>query len=260
MTVYTGGPDMSTEDRHPPQLGTTTSAQASDEVEVADNSHQGPVPNSRNLLRKVGGGIARVLTAIWTVVKDSPAALITIGSLWLFAIVPSLRPWQPPEEQGVTISNVRIAERRLTHPETREEVTVVFFNAEVIGYDRKEIQVATLWMDALTGERADDTPDLVRYKSLSNFTRTDRSVVWLNVPYPALRDESLGCLFIRVLLFNIVEPQDTVTQPPVSEPTPEPRIIGLSQQDFLAYGDSAPFAPFDDGSCSGLEFGTPAVP
>src|SRR5215204_4918649 len=135
-----------------------------------------------------------------------PTAILGFLSLWLFVFFPWLRPWEPPVERKVTIANVTIAEPRFTFPSTQEPMTVVLFDVEAVGYDAVPLEVATLWLDAATGERVGANLDL--HGKLTKPTRTDTSVVWLDVPQPpptAFPRSASGqrppCFRVRVLIF-----------------------------------------------------------
>jgi hypothetical protein len=175
--------------------------------------------------------------------------LVTFITLWLLALVPWLRPWEPLEERRVSISDARAAERRLTLPGDREEVTVVTFNAEAVGYAADPIAVATLWIDPMTGRRVHPTFEFHGY--LVSTAKSNQSVGWLDVPYPTLPDGAQGCLILRILL--LLAPEDGL------DATEMPDIVEPSQDmPLLAYTDTAPFEPYEDGSCAALErLGTP---
>ena len=96
--------------------------------------------------------------------------------------------------------------------------------------------------------RAVTLDDLRAYRHLvvrdSGVQRT-RSVGWLNVPYPTLPADVQGCLVLRVLLLLAPEGDtDLSDQPALSEPS--------DRMPLLAYTDSAPFEPYEDGSCGAL--------
>src|SRR5215211_5787382 len=96
---------------------------------------------------RVDPGVMSPLVAFIAVVTTPFLAFL---SVWLFALFPWLWPWSPAEERRVSISEATVAERRFVLPEDREEVTVVTFNAEAVGYAANNITVATLWIDPVT--------------------------------------------------------------------------------------------------------------
>jgi hypothetical protein len=181
-----------------------------------------------------------VLKGAWPVFLAGLPALVTLAAL-TFDLFPSLRPVVPPEVRRVEVTEAAVVERNRTLPD--EEVTVVFFAVEAVGYDADAITVATLWMDAATLERVE--ADLVPHGVLTTNTRTDRVVGWLDVPYPyELPASSSGCLFLRVLLYPTSgegEGRDA-TEPPDRAPF------------LLAYADTEPFDPYyaDDRSCAAV--------
>ena len=134
-------------------------------------------PRSRKSLAGIVEGI--VSLPILAFITAVGTALLGILPLWLFALFPELRPWAPPEERRVSISDAKVAERRFTLPDDREEVTVVTFNAEVIGYAADHITVATLWIDPLTDRRV--APTLEIHGNLVSTAETNQSVGWLDV-------------------------------------------------------------------------------
>ena len=122
-------------------------------------------------------------------------ALVTLVGL-AFDLFPGLRPVTPPELRRVKIANAAVVERNRTLADG-EEVNVIFFEAEAVGYDADKIAVATAWFDAETTRRIEDR--LRVYGSLTTNTRTDRVVGWIDQSYPdELPEESSGCLFVRV--------------------------------------------------------------
>jgi hypothetical protein len=201
----------------------------------------------RRGLKSFLSGISALDAAVATSMVALLAALLTpllaFVTLWLFALFPWLRPWTPPEERRVSIDNAVVAERRFTLPESGEEVTVVTFDAEAVGYAADPITVATLWLDPTTGQRVE--PNLLAHGNLVSSAMTNRSVGWLNVPYPTLPADVQGCLVLRVLLLLAPEGDaDLSSQPPLAEPS--------DRMPLLAYTDSAPFEPYEDGSCATL--------
>src|SRR3954463_16584051 len=82
-------------------------------------------PASRPFRLDLGSVLSKGLSLIDAV----PAALLGFITIWLFALFPGLRPWTPPEERTVSISNAVVAERQFTRRDDREEVTVVTFEA-----------------------------------------------------------------------------------------------------------------------------------
>jgi hypothetical protein len=178
-------------------------------------------------------------------------ALLGFLALWLFALFPELRPWAPYEERRVSISDAKVAERRFTRPDDGEEVTVVTFTAEVVGYAADHITVATLWIDPLTDRRV--APTLEIHGDLVSTAEANQSIGWLHVPYPTLPAGVQGCLVLRVLLLLAPEGGLDVTDTAqMVEPTQDVPL--------LAYMDTAPFDPYEDGSCAALErMGTPAT-
>jgi hypothetical protein len=175
--------------------------------------------------------------------------LLTFLSLWLLALFPNLHPWTPPEARTVSISDAVVAERRLIPSEERGEVTVVTFKADVTGYAASPIAVATLWLDPVTQRRVE--PELRVHGLLVSSAKSNQSVGWLDVPYPLLRNGVQGCLILRVLLLLVPEEGLDPAHPPrMVEPTGDVPL--------LAYTDTPPFEPYEDGSCSALEhFATP---
>jgi hypothetical protein len=177
------------------------------------------------------------------------AALLGFLALWLFALVPELWPWAPYEERRVSISDAKVAERRFTRPDDGEEVTVVTFTAEAVGYAADRITVATLWIDPLTDRRV--APTLELHADLVSTAKANQSIGWLHVPYPTLPAGVHGCLVLRVLLLLAPEGGlDVTDMAQMVEPTQDVPL--------LAYMDTAPFEPYEDGSCAVLErMGTP---
>ncbi len=190
--------------------------------------------------------------AIWEAILSTPVVtlvaavltpLLAFATVWVFAFFPWLRPWTPPEERRVSIANAVVAERRFTLPESGEEVTVVTFDAEAVGYAANPITVATLWLDPVTGRRVE--PTMLVHGNLVSSAMTNRSVGWLNIPYPTLPADVQGCLVLRVLLLLAPDGEtDLSREAALAEPT--------ERMPLLAYTDSAPFEPYEDGSCVAL--------
>lgn len=186
--------------------------------------------------------------AVSTLFKAVPASILTavVGfvTLWLFALFPNLRPWTPPEVRTVSISDAVVAERRFTLPDDREEVTVVTFKADVTGYTTDPITVATLWLDPLTQRRVE--PELTLHGNLVSSAKSNQSVGWLDVPYPTLPLDVQGCLILRVLLLLAPEEGFDLRQDlQIVEPT--------GDMPLLAYTDTPPFEPYEDGSCRSID-------
>jgi hypothetical protein len=195
-----------------------------------------------------GRDLAASLSGVWSVIKAVPgsilASLLGFVTLWLFALVPNLRPWTPPEARTVLISDAVVAERQFTLPDDREEVTVVTFKADVTGYAANPIIVATLWLDPVTQRRGE--PELTLHGNLVSSAISNQSVGWLDVPYPTLPDGVQGCLVLRVLL--LLAPEDGL------DLTQDPRMVEpTGNVPLLAYTDTPPFEPYEDGSCAILE-------
>jgi len=186
--------------------------------------------------------VAGLLAGAATLATAGPASIVAIITVWIFAIFPGLRPWEPPAEQKLTVSNAVVAERNHTMAD-REERTAIYFDIEAIGYDRQPVLVATLWLDAITGERIE--PEFVPHGVLESNTRTNRWVHWLNVEYPDLPADSTGCLVLRVLLFLM----------PEGEPVSAANLASdaLNQRaPLLAYADTEAFDPYavGKGACA----------
>jgi hypothetical protein len=228
-------------------------AAASDATPIADTAQPAAAAGETGAAKPRGGirgflsGISALDAAVATSMVALLAAFLTpllaFATLWLFAFFPWLRPWTPPEERRVSIDNAVVAERRFTLPESGEEVTVVTFDAEAVGYAADPISVATLWLDPVTGMRVE--PTMLVHGNLVSSAMTNRSVGWLNVPYPTLPADVQSCLVLRVLLLLAPEGDtDLSDQPALSEPS--------DRMPLLAYTDSAPFEPYEDGSCGAL--------
>ena len=207
-----------------------------------------PSPVSPEASSGVGKALSASLTSSVSLIKAVPASILAsvLGfiTVWLFALVPNLRPWTPPEARTVSISDAVVAERRFTIPDDREEVTVVTFKADVTGYAADPVTVATLWLDPVTQRRVE--PELTLHGNLVSSAASNQSVGWIDVPYPTLPDGVPGCLVLRVLL--LLSPKDglDLTHPPrMVEPTGDVPL--------LAYTDTPPFEPYEDGSCATLE-------
>src|SRR5215218_6866338 len=84
------------------------------------------------------------LEGAWPVFLGLLPALATLLSL-IFVIRPSWRPVEPPQARGVEIKDVVLAERQRTLADG-EEVTVVYYDVEAVGYDADKIVVATEWI------------------------------------------------------------------------------------------------------------------
>ncbi len=186
--------------------------------------------------------VAGLLAGAATLATAGPASIVAIITVWIFAIFPGLRPWEPPAEQKLTVSNAVVAERNLTLAD-REERTAIYFDIEAIGYDRQPVLVATLWLDAITGKRIE--PEFVPHGVLESNTRTNRWVHWLNVEYPDLPADSTGCLVLRVLLFLMPEGEPVSTGNLASD--------ALNQRaPLLAFADTEAFDPYavGQGACA----------
>ena len=206
----------------------------------AGTSSPSSTPASSPFRLDLAGFLSKGLSLIDAV----PAALLGFVTIWLFALFPGLRPWTPPEERTVSISNAVVAERQFTLPEDREEVTVVTFEADVTGYAASPITVATLWLDAVTQRRVE--PELTLHGNLVSSAMTNQSVGWLDVRYPTLPDDVQGCLVVRVLL--LLTPEGGL------DPTRDSRMVEpTGNVPLLAYTDTPPFEPYEDGSCAALE-------
>ena len=197
-----------------------------------------PTPTgSVTLLRQ---RFAALLSGVFAFIKAVPASLLAFVTVWLFAFFPWLRPWTPQESRQVSIANAAVAERAFTRPESREEVTVVTFEAESVGYAADPITVATMWIDPTTERRVE--PHLVLHGNLVSTARSNKSVGWLDVPYPTLPDGVQGCLKLRVLL--LLAPKGGF----------DPEVTKMTEPDeqapLLAYADTPAFEPFEDGSCA----------
>jgi hypothetical protein len=191
----------------------------------------------------LAGSLSSGLALIKAVPGSILASVLGFITLWLFALVPSLRPWTPPEARTVSVSDAVVAERQFTRPADREEVTVVTFKAHVTGYAANPITVATLWLDPVTQRRVE--PELTLHANLVSSAVSNQSVGWLDVPYPRLPDGVQGCLVLRVLLLLAAENRVDLTQDPgMVEPTGDVPL--------LAYTDTPPFEPYEDGSCAAL--------
>ena len=207
-----------------------------------------PAPVSAAASSNAGPDLAGSLSGALSLIKAVPGSILAsvLGfiTVWLFALVPNLRPWTPAQERTVSISDAVVAERRFTLPDDREEVTVVTFKADVTGYAANPITVATLWLDPVTQRRVE--PELTLHGNLVSSAMSNRSIGWIDVPYPTLPDGVQGCLVLRVLLLLAPENGLDLTHPPrMVEPTGDVPL--------LAYTDTAPFEPYEDGSCATLE-------
>ena len=218
-------------------------AAASDDRGTGELAGQ-PGPVSPAASRSVRSDLAGYLAGSLSLIKAAPAALLGFITLWLCALFPNLRPWTPPEARTVSISDAVVAERQFTLPDDREEVTVITFKADVTGYAANPITVATLWLDPVTQRRVE--PELTLHGNLVSSAKSNQSVGWLDVPYPTLPEGVQGCLILRVLLLLAPEEGLDLAQPPrMVEPTGDVPL--------LAYTDTAPFEPYEDGSCEALE-------
>lgn len=205
-------------------------------------------------LTDVRVAIMKVARGLWAFIKDFPGALLAVLLLWMFNAFPALKPWEPPQENRAAISNVALAERNFLRQESDGAVVLVLlFDIETVGYDRKEIGIATLLLDPVTGERIGSA--MRRHGRLFNLTRTERSIVWLDLPYPTFDDGDSGCVSVRVFAFELPDPTPTPASVPSTAPipgiTPTP-LTGFLDETILAYADSAPFDPFapqEPGSC-----------
>jgi hypothetical protein len=183
---------------------------------------------------------ARLISGAWAFLKDVPAGILTLLTLWVFTFVPQLRPWEPPQEKSATISNVTVAERRFVNPD-EDVMTVVLFTADTVGFDRRRIRIATLYLDAVTNQRVG--LGFQQHGELSELTRTQKSVIWIEVPYPEFDFDDSGCVVIRVFAYEPLEATPIV---------PEGTMERFTREDILAYADSQPFDPFAGqgaGSC-----------
>ena len=190
-----------------------------------------------------GQQVTHAWAGIMSLFNAVPTQFLAFVTLWLLAFFPWLRPWVPPEVRSVSISHAAVAERRLTLPGSREVVSVVTFESDVTGYTANPIVVATVWIDAFTQRRVE--PELTLHGTLVSTAKTNQSIGWLDVRYPTLPPDVQGCLILRVLL--LLAPDnglDFSQMPRVTEPTEE--------MPLLAYTDTPPFEPYEDGSCAAL--------
>jgi len=155
----------------------------------------------------------------------------------LFQLFPGLVPAPPPPERRVEISRASVAERqRITS--TGVVFDVVSFEVEAIGHEDDAIAVATLWIDAETGQRLE--PDWQMHGRVSPATTlTEHVAIWFPVTYPfSLPSGSSGCMFLRIAVYHWE-----------SEGTP-PARIGDPDSMLLAVADTEPIALFDPEACA----------
>jgi hypothetical protein len=227
--------------------GGAAMAAASDDRGIVDPAGQPSVAStaaSNSGRPDLVGSLSSGLSLIKAVPGSILASVLGFITVWLFALVPNLRPWTPPEARTVSVSDAVVAERRFTLPDDREEVTVVTFKADVTGYAANPIVVATMWLDPVTQRRVE--PELTLHGNLVSSAVSNQSVGWLDVPYPTLPDGVQGCLVLRVLLLLAPENAlDSTQDSSMVEPTGDVPL--------LAYTDTPPFEPYEDGSCAALE-------
>jgi hypothetical protein len=185
--------------------------------------------------KSLARGFLAFLTSSWAVILAAIGGATAAVTL-LFQLFPGLVPDPPPPERRVEISRASVAERqRIT--ETGIVVDVVYFEVEAIGHEDNEIAVATLWIDAETGQRLE--PDWQMHGRVSPATTlTEHVAIWFPVTYPfSLPRGSSGCVFLRIAVYEWV-----------SEGTP-PARVGDPDSLLLAVADTEPIALFDPTAC-----------
>lgn len=189
--------------------------------------------------RREGGSARRTLTELstwlWGLVSAVPPSILAFLSLWVFVFVPWLRPWEPPVERRISITDVVLGER---DKDLGDDVfvNVIVFVVEAFGYDGDDVTVEWLEYDLQTRQRLRELPTPEHWGEIDFNTRSDRVIGEIDVPPP---EDHAGCVFVRVRL--------------------RPYTTTGDAEALLAAADSAAFDPFT-GMNPECPDATPAVP
>jgi hypothetical protein len=175
------------------------------------------------------------LNWLWGLVKAVPPSILAFLSLWLFVFFPWLRPWEPPVERRIAISDLVLGERDKDLGDGRI-ANAIFFEVEALGYDADDVAVDWLTFDVQTRRRLEEMPTSERWGIIDFDTRSDRVIGEIDVPPPV---DHPGCVFVRVLL--------------------RPVTASVNAAAMLDAADTPAFDPSDamNPACAD---GTPAVP
>jgi hypothetical protein len=218
----------------------STAATAATSAALAQENvvHEG-VPGGSNKKQPVEAAWG-LLTQFGKTILGLPLPLLTFLSLWILAIRPDLRPWEPPPARSVEIRAVEVAEPWLalteaTHadrefgPAKQRFVSLVLADARFVGYAHDSVRAWTVWLDANEDRRLNQT--LQEHGHMEIDTSDDQVTYWLDVdlPTPRARWSSSGCFAIHVYL--TVDPKEGYGPWSGSEPKPEfaTPVTSLSQ-------------------------------
>jgi hypothetical protein len=174
-------------------------------------------------------------TWLWGLVSAVPPSILAFLSLWVFVFFPWLRPWEPPVERRISITDLVLGERDKDLGDGRF-VNAIFFVVEAFGYDDDDVAVEWLEFDVQSRRRLAEIPTPQPWGVIDFDTRSDRVIGEIDVPPP---ENHPGCVFVRVLLRPETSSGDTAA--------------------LLDAADSAAFDPLDatNPECADA---TPAVP
>jgi hypothetical protein len=178
--------------------------------------------------------LTNLFTGLWGLVNAVPLSILAFAALWVFVFFPWLRPWEPPVERRVSITDLVLGERDKDLGDDRL-VDVIYFVVKAFGYDADDIAVEWLEYDVQTRQRLAEMPTPQYWGVIDFDTRSDRVIGEINVPPP---EDHPGCVFVRVFLW------------------PD-RANGDSA--LLDAADTAAFDPLDSANPACAD-GTPAVP
>jgi len=176
-----------------------------------------------------------LFTWLWDLVKAVPPSILAFLSLWVFVFFPWLRPWEPPVERRISITDLVLGERDKDLGDDRL-VNVIVFVVEAFGYDADDVRVDWLEYDVQTRQRLAEMPTPEPWGVIDFDTRSDRVIGEIDVPPP---EDHAGCVFVRVRLRPDTSNGDTAA--------------------LLDAADSAAFDPIN-GTNPDCPDATPAVP
>ena len=172
--------------------GSSSVSAGGDDVPTAAEVSRSAVPAGRTGRQAA----AELSTWLWGLVKAIPPSILAFLSLWVFVFFPWLRPWEPPVERRISITDLVLGER---DKDLGDGVVVnaIFFVVEAVGYDADDVAVEWLEYDVQTRQRLEEMPTPEPWGVIDFDTRSDRVIGEIDVPPP---ENHPGCVFVRVLL------------------------------------------------------------